>query len=47
MCADNLTLVRVQVFAAASMKMTVFWDVAPRLIEIDRYSSTAYIIRAI
>jgi hypothetical protein len=34
---------RYQVLTAASMKMTVFWDIAPcRLAEIDRHFRGAY-----
>jgi hypothetical protein len=35
--------VRFQIFTAASMKMTTFWDIAPcSLVEIDRRFSGAY-----
>jgi hypothetical protein len=43
MCAVLPTLVRFQVFTAASMKMTVFWDVAPcSLVEVYRRFTCAY-----
>jgi hypothetical protein len=39
---------RFQVLKAASMKMTVFWDIAPcSLVEIDRRFGDAYYLGAV